>query len=144
MAVRVRLRIRCSGSGKVVDTVALVNSGYETERPELMIPMALARELGLWPPPPTATMIELGTAGGPVRKYLVPNALEVEVIESDRTVGPVRCDAVISHIEEEVLINDKLGEELRIVILGMASGRWRFEDDPPSIVRKSYPPQYWR
>ena len=52
MAVRVRLRVEVGG--RVREVVALVNSGYEADTPQLMIPARLARELGLWPPPPDA------------------------------------------------------------------------------------------
>ena len=79
-----------------------------------------------------------------MRNYLVPEALEVTVLAGDRRVGPVTCDALISHLEEEVLINDKLGEGLRIVITAMGSGKWRFTDDNPETVRLSEKPQYWR
>jgi hypothetical protein len=48
MAVRVRLRILRGDN--VVETVALVNSGYEADSPQLMIPVHLAKVLGLWPP----------------------------------------------------------------------------------------------
>ena len=37
----------------------------------------------------------------------------------DRVVGPVKCDAMISHLEYEVLISDKLGGEFGIVILDL-------------------------
>jgi len=141
--VRVRLRVRCRLSGREIETVALVNSGFTTERPQLLIPRRLAAELDLWPPPPDAVLVELSTAGGPVRNYLVYNALEVSIVEPDRVSRTVIADAMISSIEEEVLINDVLGEELGIVILGLASGRWRFADDDPSVVRRSYPPQPW-
>jgi len=48
MAVRVRLRIL--RGDRVVKAVALVNSGYEADSPQLMIPVSLAKVLGLWPP----------------------------------------------------------------------------------------------
>ena len=140
MAVRVRLRVR-AGSREIT-TVALVNSGFETEVPQLMIPVALARALGLWPPPPEARFVVLGTAGGPVRKYLIPQALEVSAVEEDREVGPVPCDAIVSPIEEEVLINDKLGGASGIVILDLGTGKWRFKDEE-GVSRRSYLPQYW-
>lgn len=142
MAVRVRLRLR-SKSGVTVDTSALVNTGFETEKPQLLIPIRLARELGLWPPPPEVELVELGTAGGPIRNYLIRDSLEVQVVTKDRIVGPVTCDAILSHIESEVLINDKLGEELGIMIIGMGSGKWKFIDDPTDTVRYSEKPQYW-
>lgn len=141
MALRIRLKV--SAGNRLVITSALVNTGFETEKPQLMIPISLAKELGLWPPPPDTDIIELGTAGGPVRKYLLPNALKVLALEDDRVVGPVDCDAIISPIEEEVLINDKLGGALGIVILDIAEGLWRFKDEGEDVVRKSYSPQYW-
>ncbi len=42
MVVRVRLRIK--SDDKVIETSALVNSGYETETPQLLIPMKLAEK----------------------------------------------------------------------------------------------------
>ena len=141
VAVRVKLRIRSLKSGREVLTSALVNSGFEAETPQLLIPRRLAIELGLWPPPEDAYLIEVGTAGGPVRNYLVPRAIEVYVETSDRVVGPVTCDAMISHLEYEVLISDRLGGELGIVILDLR-GKWRFRDED-NVVRETEAPQYW-
>jgi len=142
LAVRVRLRVRARG-GKEVEASALVNSGFETEKPQLLIPLRLAKEVGLWPPPPDAQIEVFETAGGPTRNYVVREALEVLVEAEDRRVGPVVCDAVISNLEFEVLINDKLGGELGIVLLDLARGKWRFADDPWDKVRDSAPPQFW-
>jgi len=143
MAVRIKLKIRAKSSDKEVLSTALVNSGFETEKPQLLIPRRLAEEIGLWPPPPNSSLIELGTAGGPVRNYVVPDELEVSAVTNDKIVGPATCDAIISHIEEEVLINDKLGEALGIVILRLGAGYWRFADDSPDVSRKSESPKYW-
>jgi len=143
MAVRVRLKLKSRISGEIVETVALVNTGFETESPQLLIPLALARRLGLRPPPPTATISELGTAGGPVRMFIVRDALEVWVVAGDRSVGPRVADALISGVEEEVLINDKLVEELGIVVVAAGSGKRRFIDNPADKVRVTEKPQYW-
>ena len=140
MAVRVRLRIRSLRSGREVVSLALVNSGFEAETPQLLIPRRLALELGLWPPPEDAYLMEVGTAGGPVRNYLVPRAAEVFIETSDRVVGPIQCDIMISNLEYEVLISDMLGGELGIVILDLR-GKWRFSDE--DVVRGTEPPQYW-
>ena len=140
MAVRVRLRIRCLRSGKEAVSSALINSGFEAETPQLLIPRRLALELELWPPPEDAYLVEVGTAGGPVRNYLVPRAVDVLVEAFDRTVGPVRCDLMISNLEYEVLVSDRLGGELGIVILDLR-GKWRFSDE--DVVRETEPPQYW-
>jgi hypothetical protein len=48
------------------------------------------------------------------------------VVTSDREVDPKLSDAMISLIEEEVLISDKLAEELGLVLLAIGSGKWRF------------------
>jgi hypothetical protein len=138
--VRVKLKI-VSRSGKEVITSALANSGFEAETPQLLIPRSLAHELDLWPPPPDANLIEVGTAGGPVRNYLIPKALDVYVLADNRTVGPVKCDAMISLIEYEVLISDVLIEELGVVLLAPKTGLWRFKDE--DRVRVSEAPQYW-
>lgn len=140
VAVRIKLRIKCLKTNREITTSALVNSGFEAETPQLLIPRKLALELGLWPPPEEAYLIEVGTAGGPVRNYLVPDALEVVVETEDRRVGHVKCDAMISIIEHEVLISDRLGGELGIVILDLR-GKWRFADEDK--VRETESPQYW-
>lgn len=143
MAVRVKLKVK-SRIGKSETTVsALVNSGFETSTPQLLIPVRLARELGFYPLPTESSIVEVGTAGGPVKLFLVRRALEVWVLTEDREVGPVEVDVLISTIEEEALINDKLIDRLGIVILAAGAGEWRFKDDPPDKVRSSEEPQYW-
>ena len=139
MAVRVKLRLVSKSGGEAL-TSALVNSGFEAETPQLLVPRALASKLGFWPPPPDAQLIEVGTAGGPVRNYLIPRALSVYVEAGDREVGPVECDVMVSLLEREVLISDRLGGELGIVILDLR-GKWRFADEDK--VRLTEPPQYW-
>lgn len=139
MAVRVKLRINSRYGGEAL-TTALVNSGFEAETPQLLLPRSLASILNLWPPPPEAQLIEVGTAGGPVRNYIVSRALQVYVETEDRRVGPIECDAMISLLEYEVLISDMLGGELGIVILDLR-GRWRFADEDK--VRSTEPPRYW-
>ena len=138
--VRVRLRVKSPRTGREVITSALVSSGYEAETPQLLVPRRLALELGLWPPPEDAQLLEFWTAGGPTRVYLVPQSLEVSVDAGDRIVGPVKCDAVVSTTEYEVLISDILGSNLGIVILDLR-GKWRFTDE--DTVRVTEPPQYW-
>lgn len=144
MAVRVRLRIRDKLSGVAVETVALVNSGFETLKPQLLIPMKLAEKLGLWPNLPKGSYVkDYGTAGGVVKTYVVPDGLEVCII-MDGQLSPVAdSDAVISFIEEEVLIGDKLAGRLGIMIYDIAEGVWKLKIDPPDVTRKSEPPQYW-
>jgi hypothetical protein len=143
MAVRIKLKLKPRTSEETVVASALINSGFETDSPQLLIPVELARRLVLYPPPITSSIIEVGTAGGPSRVLLVREALEVWAVTDDREVGPKLVDVLISLIEEEVLVNDKLTEELGIILLAAGSGKWRFIDDPADKVRYSEKPQYW-
>ncbi|MCL7389814.1 MAG: hypothetical protein LZ167_04670 [Thaumarchaeota archaeon] len=143
MAVRIKLKLKPRTSEEAVVASALINSGFETDSPQLLIPVELARRLVLYPPPITSSIIEVGTAGGPSRVLLVREALEVWAVTDDREVGPKLVDVLISLIEEEVLVNDKLTEELGIILLAAGSGKWRFIDDPADKVRYSEKPQYW-
>ena len=78
-----------------------------------------------------------------MRLVLVRDALEVWVVTSDRIIGPRVADVLISGVEEEALMNDKLVEELDIVIVAAGSGKWRFVDDPVDVIRVTEKPQYW-
>ena len=138
--MRIKLKVKSLKSGREVLTSALVNSGFEAETPQLLLPRRLAADLGLWPPPEDAMLVEVGTAGGPVRNYLIPRCIEVSAVTEDRVVDPILADAMISSYEYEVLISDILGSELGIVILDLR-GKWRFKDE--ERVRVSEPPQYW-
>jgi hypothetical protein len=47
VGVRVKIRIRYANS--LVDVIDLVNTGYETDIPEVLVPLDVAERLGLWP-----------------------------------------------------------------------------------------------
>lgn len=122
MAVRVRLRILVKGLEKLCETVALVNSGFETTTPQLLIPRRLAEELTVWPGMlHEAKIVAYGTAGGVVKNYLIPNIVEVSIVEED-VQSKCIADLVISEIEEEVLISDKLTGRLGIVLEDVGEG----------------------
>jgi len=70
--------------------------------------------------------------------YRVRNAVNVEIPEKGISVI---ANAVISHTEVEVLISDKLADELMIVIERPGEGIWRFRDE--NILRKSEKPEIW-
>ena len=141
MAVRVKLRIRREDIVK--DVVALVNSGYEADTPQLMIPIGLARELGLWPPPLDAREETFDTAGGPLRVWVVRNIATVQVVANGTTSGEVRVDLIISPLADEPLISDILAGELEIAVEDFARGLWRFRWEPKERVKVSERRQYW-
>ena len=81
MAVRVKLRL--TRNGKAVEAIALIKSGYEADSPQLIVPIQLARQLDLWPPPLSAREQIFDTAGGPLRVWLLPRAAKAKVVASD-------------------------------------------------------------
>jgi len=78
LAVRIRLRLRRGGLTREV--VALVSSGYDADTPQLLIPVGLARELGLWPPRPDTLETTFETAGGPLRVWVYRRAVEARAV----------------------------------------------------------------
>ncbi len=129
MPVRVRVRIRSLKNNSVVVVPALLNTGFTSDELDVHIPRGLAEELGLWPPPENAVIEVLDTAGGEVLSYYVPRAIELTVVEEDRTSKTIVCNAIISLHEKEVLLSDAVIEELEIEILSPRTGVWRFRGE---------------
>ncbi len=134
MAVRLRLRLK--RGDRSVETVALLNSGYEAPTPQLLVPIDLARDLGLWPPE-NAVEIELETAGGPLRAWYFPRAVVVKIVAEDVESREVLADVVVSPLADEPLISDMLAEELEIAVESFGRGLWRFRWEPKERVRRS-------
>ncbi len=140
MGVRVRIRIRVNGI--VQETAALVNTGFETEEPELLIPIKLAERFRLYPPPKGTQVAEYVTAAGPALMVRLPSKIQVEM-SYERTTRAVEAVAVMGTLEQEVLISDSLAEELKIAIQNPRKGLWRFRDEEARKTRPSEKPQYW-
>ncbi len=135
MAVRVKLRIRRNNI--TIDVIALVNSGYEADTPQLMIPLDIARELKLWPPPPSSRETIFETAGGPLRVWIIPKSAYIKVITDNVSSREVLADLVISALADEPLISDMLAGALEIAVEDFALGLWRFRWEPKEKVRES-------
>ena len=144
MAVRVKVRIDCSSTNKELDSIALVNTAFESRRNQLLLPLGAAKKLGIWPNlPPTAKIEVYGTAGGPSRKYVILHLLKVRVVTEDEESPTVGADAVISDVENEVFMNDKLSGKLGIGIEDIGKGLWRLKADLRKKLRRSGRPKYW-
>jgi len=142
MGVRVKLRITM-GSG-AVDAVALANTGFETDEPQLLVPQAFLIRSGVGLEVlgrPIA--VEYDTAGGPTLMHVYPRACRVAVVEPDRASKEVEADLAVSLIEREVLMSDALIGELGVDIVNPKAGLWRFIDDTAGVIRRSYKPQLW-
>lgn len=140
MVVRVRLKIKRDDIER--EAVALINSGYEADSPQLMIPVSLARELKLWPPIKAREAV-FETAGGPLRVWIIPRAARVQVITEDVSSKEVEVDIVVSLLVDEPLISDVLAGLLELAVEDFAEGLWRFRWEPKEKVRKSESRQYY-
>lgn len=140
MAVSVRIEINIKG--KSVKTVALVNSGYETDGNEIIIPAKLAEKFKLWPKLPEGTeVIPYETVSGVTKCYKIDEHSSIKVITPDKKTESVKSTVIISEEEKEVLISDHLGEDLNIEMLKLGKGIWRFSGE--KIMRESEKEVRW-
>ena len=114
MAVRVRLRIR--KNGREVTTSALVNTGFEADEPQLVVPLRLAEELQLLSG--GASIEDFSTAGGGlISGYRVEEPVEVELALEDRELPAIRVPITVLPREAEVIVSDRLASDLGVVVL---------------------------
>lgn len=139
MAVRVRLLIK--HGDKSIESSALVNSGYETDTPQLLVPIPVAEKLELWPPI-KALEETYDTAGGPTRVWVYPKKAFTQIVGERIDGKDVLTDIVVSPIEDELLISDKLAGELEIVVEDFGRGLWRLRGEKE--LRESERPQKWK
>ena len=61
----------------------------------------------------------------------------VTVVEDDRVVGSVKARAIVSR-RGPLILNDKLLDELRVVILSPGRELWCFTDEINDRIRRSH------
>jgi hypothetical protein len=133
MGVRVRVRIKYKGAS--LDLIALVNTGYETDVPEILVPISAAERLGIFPRLPDGTIVEMyKTASGLMRVYRVGGASTSLLIEEIEARSVETC-IVISEYADESLISDQLASEFGIVVEDPSKGLWRLKGE--SVIRSS-------
>jgi hypothetical protein len=138
LAVRVRVRIE-SQKGKV-ETSALVNSGFETDAPHVIVPLRLAEKLGFERGGLKGEEY-LGAGGMVVTLYPLQKSLQLSVVTDDKIQGPVLADASLSPGEREVILSDAASSALKISIDDLKEGIWRFSDE--SRQRRSVEKEEW-
>lgn len=141
MAVRVKIRIR--SSERESETSALVNTGFEAEQPEILLPAKLAEMLGLYPPKPGSILQEYSVVGGTTTIIKSSEKIHVQLLIKDREMSSVEAIPLISDREDEALISDSLASMLKISIEDAKEGLWRLLDETPEKPRSSSKPQYW-
>jgi len=136
MGVRVRVRITCRDMSS--ETVALLNSGFESSEPDIAVPTAVARDLGLWPPQ-SFELETVSTAGGDVQVFYIGNEpCTIELLdEHGRPLDSARCKIIIDPHLDETLLSDYIIDELGITVISFRRGLWRHRSDPPDTVRHS-------
>jgi len=140
--VRIRIKINSLKGKPPLEVSSLLNTGFGTEEPEVLVPVKVAEKLSFWPELPEGAMVKAyETAGGIARMYRISKAIEIQAATGDKISEPVKCSLVISEIENEVLLSDRIIEELNIIIESPAKGLWKFKDDVE--LRNSVEPQYW-
>jgi len=120
----------------MVDVVALLNSGFETDAPDIAVPVEVAEELGLWPPQSSLTAV-LETGGGDVVSPYYVACADLELILGDREPKRVRVNIIVNPHIDEVAISDYIASELGVILLDFKKGMWRLKDDPIDKVRMS-------
>lgn len=136
MAVRLNIELEVIRNKKCIEVVAVANAGFESDEPEVLLPLCVAGELE----------IELKgipresykAAGVYLKMHRIEKCLKVKLLEKE-----VESAAVISDVEDEVILNDRLISMLGIAIEDAAEGLWRFRNESVANLRKSSPPQKW-
>lgn len=130
MGVYVKLKLKSLLTGKEIEVVGVVNTGFRSDNLDLAIPISIAEKLGLWPLPKDRSLVTiLSTGGGDVSSFLIPHSITVKVITEDRESREVIANVLINPFINEILISDTLTEELGIQILFPRKGIWKFIDD---------------
>lgn len=139
MAVRVKIEIETKNAK--ITVVAVANAGFETKTPEIVIPIDVAAQLGVWPDLPKETKIsKYDTPVGEFSLYKIENYAKITLSYGNKDISSL-ASIVISKEEYEVLLSDKLISELKIVIDDAGKGLWHIKNE--SFIRESEPPQYW-
>jgi len=140
MACRVRVKLR--RDSRVIETSALVNSGFETDAPDIVVPVELAKRLGLWPPRETSFTV-LDTGGGEVSTPYFESAVELELTLTDREPRRIIVNVIVNPHVHEVLLSDYVASMLGIILLDLKRGFWRLVDDPYGKVRETAKLEEW-
>jgi len=138
----VRVRVRLEREDKQVEAVALASAGFESDEPEIIVPVEVARELNLYPRLPGGAIIDRyrGAGGRTFRVYrLSIGIVRAYVVAEDRLAGPVSIALTIVPGEDEAILSDQALDSFGIVLVRPGKGLWRFIDDPADKIRESVP-----
>jgi len=121
---------------RVFEGAAILNGGFETEGPDIAIPVHVARELGLWPPA-TRALAALETGGGDVLLPYYESCATLELVLPDREPKAVRVNVIVNPHIDEIAMSDYVASELGVILMDFKKGLWRLADDPLQTLRRS-------
>lgn len=139
MSAVVHVKIEGSAN-RALETAAVLNGGFSSPSPHVLLPHTAA--LLLFPRYPAGTAAaEAVTAGGRVTLRLADEPAMIRIVTADRE-GPVAsCQVVVAEDEDEVLLSDYAIDALGVEIKKHGEGIWRFADE--ERLRPSVPRQHW-
>jgi hypothetical protein len=142
MAVRVKIQLHpVREPAKIFETVALLNTGFETEEPQILIPVAFFQKLFASFPEGT-TIQSYEVAGGAVIKgYEIKQAVKMRLVTEDKKSEFITASIIVSELEKEVILNDKAIDFLGILLEYPGKGLWRFRDE--ERMSASLSPHFW-
>jgi hypothetical protein len=129
VVVRLKVSVREPSGGKE----------FESEEPEVSLPMSLAEKLSL--KAQDARAEDFVTVAGPVTLRFLAQAVEVSLKVGESARGPVTSGVVLSPSRGEVLLSDKLISALGIELLDPGRGIWRLNGE--ETKRKSVEREIW-
>lgn len=139
MAVRARLELR-SAAGKRVETVAILNGGFEMPVPHLLLPTRCAARLFADLDAISAVQ-EFEAAGGRVRMAVLTESVRGRVIAGKRKGKDVEFQVLVSEHDREALVSDAGIDALGVRVLSFAPARWSLGGERKA--RASEAPQLW-
>jgi hypothetical protein len=106
---------------KIIETIALLNSGFESNALDIAVPIDIAKKFGLWLPHSTTTVI-LDTGGGETVNSYYEFCAELELILEDKEFKKIKVNIIVNSYIDEVAISDCVASELGIMLLDFKKG----------------------
>ncbi len=138
MGVRVRVRIE-GPDGRVLESVALLNGGFDTRDPHILLPGEAARKL--FPHPMKGKRITARTADHEATMTRPVDALVMRVLSDDREGPAVACRALVAPHADEILLSDSAIDAVGVGIRSFGGGLWQFVGE--SRTRSSEESETW-
>jgi len=143
MAVRIKIEIQALNKPSKVEAIVLLNSGFESENPEILLPSRVAELLGFLPDLPASAVTNTYETAGDyeLKMHFLQDSVKIKILTEDKKNAPVLLSAVISEQEREVILSDSAIDSLGIDIVTFSVGEWRFKGE--TKLRASFKKQLW-